>query len=401
MKRRWTIGLVISLIAVCSSPVLGADASLFVEALIDGRDQLIIKGNTLRWEHFTYAAVGRHNGLDEPTTITTTLDGQTLMGGVAWTPQWSAPPPEQFYSQHEFSSVYTGLQPQLSQQAQIVSLTPLQVRSGASIDQQPTAANDYTLIVGFNDIHWSSSATYRVRLDYQAGPPPPPPIQSQQQTGRRTSGAFGWDYDYDIGFDDQTIRIDLAIQLVGADPGDALRDQWEHGIEDIWSNHYNVQDGGSTYPIVVEVDWVDSAAEADYVVTVHNSLGRHTLTDWYTQTSWGAQYQDEIAAHEAGHMFALYDEYAGGAINPTTGLIATNALMGDLGAVQERYYEDILLWLEGELNRDLSLIGAASPPAPQDPPITGYYDDPVPEPATLTLLALGGLAVLRKRRRRS
>ena len=34
------------------------------------------------------------------------------------------------------------------------------------------------------------------------------------------------------------------------------------------------------------------------------------MNEWYTQFSWGAEYYDDNAAHELGHMFGLFDEYA-------------------------------------------------------------------------------------------
>ena len=70
-----------------------------IEALIDGRDQLIIQGNTLQWHHLRFAAVGRHDGRNEPTVISTQLNGVTIMDGVEWIPQWSAPPPDRINSE--------------------------------------------------------------------------------------------------------------------------------------------------------------------------------------------------------------------------------------------------------------------------------------------------------------
>ena len=53
----------IPLLAICMSPIAGfAQAwpaiTLDVTAYVDGRDRLIIKGGTLQWRHFDYAAVG-------------------------------------------------------------------------------------------------------------------------------------------------------------------------------------------------------------------------------------------------------------------------------------------------------------------------------------------------------
>ena len=49
--------------------------TLDVSAYIDGRDDLIIQGNTLQWNHFDFAAPGRLDGVNDPTIITTTLNG--------------------------------------------------------------------------------------------------------------------------------------------------------------------------------------------------------------------------------------------------------------------------------------------------------------------------------------
>jgi hypothetical protein len=59
-----------------------------IQAFIDGRDQLIIQGNTLQWDHIDYAAVGRYLGANEPTIITTTLNGVTQLNQTDWYPTW-------------------------------------------------------------------------------------------------------------------------------------------------------------------------------------------------------------------------------------------------------------------------------------------------------------------------
>ncbi|WP_143301662.1 hypothetical protein, partial [Candidatus Entotheonella palauensis] len=61
-----------------------------VTALIDGRDQLIIEGNTMQWHHFDFAAVGRHQGGNAPTII-----APVSQLGAAWFPEWSEPPPSE------------------------------------------------------------------------------------------------------------------------------------------------------------------------------------------------------------------------------------------------------------------------------------------------------------------
>jgi hypothetical protein len=82
-----------------------------IEALIDGRDQLIIQGNTLQWHHLRFAAVGRHDGRhdgrNKPTVISTQLNGVTIMDSVEWIPQWSAPPPDRINSEELMRSSLT------------------------------------------------------------------------------------------------------------------------------------------------------------------------------------------------------------------------------------------------------------------------------------------------------
>ena len=59
-----------------------------IEAMIDGRDLLIIQGDTLQWHHLDYAAVGRHLGANEPTIISTWLGDTLVMDQVNWIPDW-------------------------------------------------------------------------------------------------------------------------------------------------------------------------------------------------------------------------------------------------------------------------------------------------------------------------
>ena len=49
------------------------------------------------------------------------------------------------------------------------------------------------------------------------------------------------------------------------------------------------------------------------------------MTTWniLDANGWGDEYQEAIVAHEAGHMFGLWDEYPGGTVDPITLLINT------------------------------------------------------------------------------
>ncbi len=159
-------------------------------------------------------------------------------------------------------------------------------------------------------------------------------------SGFRSSSGFAWNYSYDIGFYNDTLMIDLDINLVGDTVDQLLLNRWESGIEDIWST-----DRFET-PISFNVDWVTE--NYDQTVIIHDGAGSNfNMLNWYTEDAngWGDAYQEEIIAHEAGHMFGLWDEYAGGAIDPISGLINTGGLMHTLnGNTLDYYYDDMLNW---------------------------------------------------------
>jgi hypothetical protein len=232
-------------------------------------------------------------------------------------------------------------------------------------------------------------------------------IPSQSVSGHVTSGDFAWDFQYDWEFINQMMSISLDIDLIGANPGN-LVNVWEQGIEGIWSNRYDISDGIYTYPIVFDVNFVDGTA--DQLVTVHSGTGRSNMTNWYPDHpgGWDNSYHDEIAAHEFGHMLGLYDEYAGGAVNPNINPnVFTNSIMADLGPTQIYHYEQILQLLLTETGRDLSLAFSPLPPYPMDAPIPDFGQTEVPpgqtipEPTSilglLTVTALGTASTLKKK----
>jgi hypothetical protein len=121
-----------------------------IEALIDGRDLLIIDDNTLQWDHREFAAVGRVWERNEPTFISTWRDGVLQMDRVPWIPEWSEPPPNEI-RWPELSSVFEDLVPVLPNAPMEVTLTPIEARHSLSILEAPTAANGYAVVVDFDD----------------------------------------------------------------------------------------------------------------------------------------------------------------------------------------------------------------------------------------------------------
>lgn len=139
---------------------------LEVEAFVDGRDHLLIQGATVQWHHFDFAAVGRINGLNEPTYLTTSLHGDVSMDRVPWIPDWPQPPPAEIRYE-AWSSVFTGLTPVVPTDPDLlgVTLTAIQARESVSLIQSPGPNNGYTTIVEFDDFDSSGPDWYHCEPD--------------------------------------------------------------------------------------------------------------------------------------------------------------------------------------------------------------------------------------------
>jgi hypothetical protein len=147
-----------------------------IEALIDGKDNLVIHGNTIQWHHEDWSIVGWHKGRNEPTVISTKEPGAASKAyHVKWLPDWfdldghpltnnaQGPQPSDQSKQRAVSSEFKGLAPPLPSKEVHVRLVPIEARGQVQITQQPLAGNDYTLIISFNDDE-GGSAMYRIRL---------------------------------------------------------------------------------------------------------------------------------------------------------------------------------------------------------------------------------------------
>jgi hypothetical protein len=278
-----------------------------------------------------------------------------------------------------------------------------------------------------------------------AGPPPsrawliddlvqayvPPALLAPEQVVAVRTGSNGvsWTSKYDLSFANGQVKVGVDIQLVDMNgnplaappmlPAPRLNNSdgcgllltciWEKGIEGIWSNRFNVVDQNLTYPLLFDVNFVSSGQDFNTKVNPATPCSSR-MSAWCLDNpgGWGNEYQDEVAAHEFGHMLGLYDEYFGGTVDPTVpvsslctsgGQAFCNSLMADFGPTLDRYYESILANLELGLGRNLSLAFAGQPPYPADPPrfdLAQGEDPPgqVSQPATLILVLAGVLAGL-------
>lgn len=135
-------------------------ATISVEAFIDGRSQLIIRGNTAQWHHLDWTAPGIPDNPAE--------NYPTVINSVNWVPSWTLP--TSFCNC--YSSVFSGVAPALPLVTQTVTLTAVQARGTVTIIQQPATANDYNLIVDFTDPQ-GGAAWYIVQLDFPDAQPIP------------------------------------------------------------------------------------------------------------------------------------------------------------------------------------------------------------------------------------
>ncbi len=146
-------------------------ATVNIKAMIDGRDWLTISGNSLKWQHLVpFAAVGRHWGSNEPTIITTTLNGVTQMDNVSWFPDWpEAPPAEVRYE--AASSSFAGLFPSIPLAGMViqnVTLVPISNRWTTTL----IGFTEDSVTIEFNDNPPSSHFWYEAQINIEMIPEP-------------------------------------------------------------------------------------------------------------------------------------------------------------------------------------------------------------------------------------
>lgn len=132
-----------------------------VQAQIDGRDLLILKGNTMQWHHLDFAAVGRERGGNAPTLIGGLLSSNDT--AILWLPVWPLPPPDEIRFE-ALSSVLQGIRPSIPADDLVWKAEKIFGRGEVKIVEQPTSANGFTLIVEFDDNAFGGSTFYGVVL---------------------------------------------------------------------------------------------------------------------------------------------------------------------------------------------------------------------------------------------
>lgn len=217
-------------------------------------------------------------------------------------------------------------------------------------------------------------------------------IGSEYQQRLLISGRFGNPVRYDIAFTDQNLTIDVDVRLYGDYTTPAQRNVYTRGVNEYWSNAFDIYDGEYRYDTVFNLNLVEENPFFDVEIT-------GDITRQYNVQTWHYGASGRNPAHEFGHMIGLYDEYPDGAVNPYTGLIILDSLMGNGEKVYEHHFTRFIDWLGDKSGRELSLLADAGDnyytviPGAELTPI-----EEVPEPGALGLVGLA-LAALSIRKR--
>ena len=156
--RLLSVILTIVVILACVVSASATTVSMQIGAYIDGRDQLLICGDQLWWEHFDYALPGRHDGVD-PTYITTYVDGVD-QNSYTWYPDWPSN-----------TSTALTFAPGLPLSDMPTSFEWLYGRVGMSIVQTSDASNGYVTRFQFDDNGAAGADWYWARINFTVPEP--------------------------------------------------------------------------------------------------------------------------------------------------------------------------------------------------------------------------------------
>jgi hypothetical protein len=150
-------GLVLSVRPV--QPVLAArdqapQRTLTIQAWVDGRSWLILRKNTLQWYHLDFAAPGRHEFVNIPTTV----------NGEEWFPVWPDVPDAENRDCYCYSSILKGVKPFLHKNKLPLEVNVLQSRGTVTIVEFPSAENEYAMIIEFDDNPYGGPAMYEIEI---------------------------------------------------------------------------------------------------------------------------------------------------------------------------------------------------------------------------------------------
>lgn len=165
--KRLLGALALAAIALLPGKSSATVVTVEVWAWIDGRDFLYVQGPNVFWRHWDYNIPGREDGHNDPTYISTTLDGAPVLTNYPWYPDW---PNGTGYG--AYSSVFTGLAPSAPLMDSIFSWEVLAARYSLTLNDGPSSMNGYTTVLDFNDNPPGGAAWYGVKMRYEFVPEP-------------------------------------------------------------------------------------------------------------------------------------------------------------------------------------------------------------------------------------
>ena len=128
-----------------------AQGKLRIISLIDGSDFVKIRGNQIWFEHRGWQLPGKTQDF-----ASGPADEPTLLNAFEWKPVWNG----------NLSEPLAGRIPALPARSAEIKLNPHQARGAASIVEQPSAANDFTLTLLLDDDAAGGAEWYDVTLDW-------------------------------------------------------------------------------------------------------------------------------------------------------------------------------------------------------------------------------------------
>jgi hypothetical protein len=149
-------------VSAATNVASGPRRTMTIQALIDGRSWLILRKNTIQWYQLEFAAPGRLEFANVP----------TLINGEEWFPVWPDVPDAENRDCYCYSSIFKGVKPFLHRNKLPLEINVLQSRGVVSIVEFPSAANDYAMIIEFDDNPYGGAVTYEIEIVFPASGKP-------------------------------------------------------------------------------------------------------------------------------------------------------------------------------------------------------------------------------------
>jgi len=207
-------------------------------------------------------------------------------------------------------------------------------------------------------------------------------IAWQLKSYRRTSGIYGWNTKYLIGFEDGLIHIVVKIKIlnmlgprpatgnpepaVGAvltaaekrtierDIRSYLSRKWLFHRKDCLRRQCDCPKERQCCKFRIRV-WPRLVESGEHhVVRLYTGTGRADSAHWFRVKGWPTDF-----GHETGHLLGFYDEYAGGAVGPSPWHVQNGVLMSSDGPrFPKYYYDDIKDWFKQKTGEDWECAGS-------------------------------------------